>query len=55
LRERREFLANFRSSGGSISYYVTVSSEDRLAVDLSQSLFSEFRDLAVNVSLEVLH
>lgn len=55
VRERQGFLANFRSSGGSIVYYVTISSEDRFAVELTESLFSDFRDLAVNVSLEILH
>ena len=52
--ERSSSIAGFRKTGGSLEYYITVSTDDRVAAELGHEVLAQVVEFGASISLEIL-
>ncbi len=55
MHMRLDFITDFVRSGGTVEYYVSVSSSRRLAVEFSTTLLEQCNQLRANLSFEIFY
>lgn len=53
MRHRVDFLREFSQTGGRVDYYVTITANDRLAVELTPNVLAECVQFGAQLSIEV--